>query len=160
RLHGMRLDQLEAPVALLDEVAPPARSDADGRVRLALRAPAELAAQVPLAAGRDVVGEVELAASAEGFAEERVTFRLAPGDDRDLGTIALTAVATVHGRALAADGTPCGDASVGVVYPQFPQFCDDLAAQQYTPNTATKTRSDPGGAFAVAGVRTGLALVW
>jgi RNA polymerase sigma-70 factor (ECF subfamily) len=160
RLFVLKLDRLTAPAELLDVIAPPARSDADGRVRLALRASPELAAQVPLPAARDVVGEVELAASAEGFAEERATLRLAPGDDRDLGTIVLTAVATVRGRALAADGTPCGDASVGVVYPPFPQFCDDLAAQQYAPNTTEKARSEPGGAFAVAGVRTGLAMVW
>jgi RNA polymerase sigma-70 factor (ECF subfamily) len=160
RLHALRLDRLDAPAEFLDQVAPPSRSDADGRVRLALRAPAELTAQVPWPPGRDIVGEAELAASADGFAGEQATVRLAPGDEREVGTIVLTAVASVHGRVLAADGTPLGDVRVAVLYPTFPQFPDELAAQQHAPNAHASAQSDAGGTFAVDGVRTGLAMVW
>ena len=167
-LNGASLRLAEAefagqkvPAELLSRVAPPVSTGPDGRVALALRAPAELLALAGELPKRELVAKAALLASADGYMEQKVELYVANGDDRDLGTIELLAVSTIEGRVLGAAGQPLGDVRVCVLWPPFPHSCERLAAAQHAPTATRATTAAPDtGAFELGGVYRGPAIVW
>jgi RNA polymerase sigma-70 factor (ECF subfamily) len=151
----------KVPADLLRRFAPSATTGPDGRVALALRAPAELLAMAGELPKRELVAKATLRASADGYEDEKVEVHVANGDVRDLGTIELCAVSTIEGRVLGTAGQPLADVRVCVLRPPFPQFCDRLAAAQHAPSaTPATTAVQVTGAFELGPVRRGPAIVW
>ncbi|MBL8755588.1 MAG: carboxypeptidase regulatory-like domain-containing protein [Planctomycetes bacterium] len=163
RLHAAAtqpdLPRDAVPDGLLPRIAPPVQSGPDGTATLQMGLDDELQALLPEPA-RDLVAEAAFAIDAPGYAPEPAHARLRPGDTVRLGKIVLTAVSTVRGRVVLADGAPVPGAGVRLSRPPFQPFPDRMARQQGSGYGDPQATTAADGTFELANERIGFAMAW